>query len=233
MKQFVSADALQQFLAIAQDYRNWLDTVDPDSCSPAAVADALKDLSANDLVTFKPGAQRPRYRVFKPNAEWQRNQRKMARLPMNGYRTGFLPNDDASPFTLCSLAYDLCDFYEQLSRINLDKPLEYLDYTNWSYTRVRIYACRDALLREAPGLNIDPFQRLDLKGRQVRFVTWSASSETHLTEDAEAVRGASTLCGGRLAYHRHTHQQWTCYWCAKCRALLDQPRTNPPWHRPR
>ncbi len=32
---------------------------------------------------------------------------------------------------------------------------------------------------------------------------------------------ARVLCGGRLAFHKHTQQQWSCYACEECRCLVD------------
>ena len=95
----------------------------------------------------------------------------------------------------------------------------YLKYVSWGYTNLRIRAAVDALrARSAIG---DPFERRVVRGRAVRFVSWRTSSSTHASEDADDVRGASTLCGGRLAFHKHTQQQWSCYACDQCRCAVD------------
>ena len=79
-----------------------MDTFDPDSCELSEAADALRNLGSVSSAGFgKP--QRPRYRLFKPNEEWQRNLRKVARLRIDGYRSDTLPNDDGVPYTLCSV----------------------------------------------------------------------------------------------------------------------------------
>ena len=175
--------------------------------------------------------------MLKPNESWQRNQRKATRLPINGYRTGLLPNDDQTASVLCPLAYDLCDFYEvchfylRLSDAETSHIAGYLYHRDWEYTSLRISACVKALTGKALGTRLDPFEKLKIRGRQIRFVGWSRSSRTHATEDSEEVRGPSTLCGGRLAFHKHTQQQWSCYACLHCRRIVDgtvpKIRTGP------
>lgn len=169
---------------------------------------------------------RPTIRLFKPNETWQRNQRKAARLAVNGYRTALLPNSDGTASVLCSLSYDLCDFYElcqwcfEPPDLDISRVPDRLSYVDWDYATLRVEACISALRRASVKTKLDPFSRLKVRGRNVRFVGWPTSSRTHLTEDSEEVRGASTLCGGRLAFHKHTQQQWTCYPCAHCRRVI-------------
>lgn len=164
--------------------------------------------------------------MFKPNQDWQRNQRKAARLSISGYRTGLLPNDDGTASVLCSLAYDLCDFYEvcdfyvRLSNADHSHIAGNLYHWDWEYTNLRVNACIKALTGRASA-RLDPFERLMIRGLRVRFVGWPRSSKTHATVDPEEVRGPSTLCGGRLAFHKYTQQQWTCYPCIYCRRIVD------------
>ena len=217
--QLISADSLRRFLDDASAFCTWMEGFDPTTCQPQEIAAALDGLTEATLGRNH-RAERPEFRRFKPNEEWQRNQRKAARLSINGYRTGLLPNDDGMAYVLCSLAYDLCDFYEQLRNINVDRAAKYLEGVGWDYTRLRIRACREMLLSDTHPL-VDPFQRLTLRGRRLRFVSWRTSSSTHASESPENVRGATTLCGGKQAFHRHTHQQWTCYYCRNCRRVLN------------
>jgi hypothetical protein len=203
-----------------------METFDPDTCSLIQVADAIHDLAELSLTGLGEPTERPRFRPFKPNEEWQRNRRKAARLPIDGYRTNMLANDDGSPFTLCSLAYDLCDFYELISNVKMERLARYLGARFWPHMQLRIQACEKALCRDFE-TKVDPFARIEIRGRSLRFVSWRASAWTHASEDAETERGATTLCGGEKAYHRHTQQQWTCYWYADCdralRAALQAP----------
>lgn len=220
MSHLISTDSLAHFLRTASAFCTWMEEFDPKTCQPREIANVLSGL-AESTVGRSARIQRPEFRIFKPNEEWQRNQRKAARLPFNGYRTGLLPNGDGMAYVLCSLAYDLCDFYEQLKNLNVDRPAKYLEWVGWDYTCLRIRAAREALLSYTPQPTIDPFQRLELRGRRIRFVSWRTSSSTHASGTRENERGATTLCGGKQAFHRHTHQQWTCYFCRNCRRVLD------------
>ncbi len=220
MSHLISTDSLTQFLRNASAFCTWMEEFDPETCQPHEIADALSGL-AESYVGRSPKIERSEFRPFKPNEEWQRNQRKAARLPLNGYRTGLLPNDDGMAYVLCSLAYDLCDFYEQLKNLRTDRAAKYLKAVGWNYTCLRIRAAREALLAYTPQSAVDPFRRLELRGRRIRFVSWRTSSSTHASESREDERGATTLCGGKQAFHRHTHQQWTCYYCHNCRRVLD------------
>jgi hypothetical protein len=211
------------FISAGSVFTEWMDTFDPDSCELSEAADALRNLGSVSSAGFgKP--QRPRYRLFKPNEEWQRNLRKVARLRIGGHRSGTLPNDDGVPYTLCSVAYDLCDVYELIVKLDTDHLAQDLAQRAWPYMQHRIRSCEKAL-RHSDDSVADPFERLLIRGKMIRFVTWRSSAWTHASEDPETIRGATTLCGGREAYHRHTHQQWSCYWCDSCYRILrgEQP----------
>jgi hypothetical protein len=223
----VSTAWLQRFVVAADVFCSWFDEFDPDSTTLAQVRDRLKAIATFRVVRNGNPPTRPSVRFFKPNQTWQRNQRKARRVALNGYRTGLLPNDDGLPYVLCSLAYDLCDFYEargfysSLALEDMSRVPGHLFLWNWDYTTLRINACMEALSHGSPESAVDPFTRLTIGGRQLRFVSWSRSSRTHATSDAESKVDASTLCGGQLAFHKHTNQQWTCYACDDCRRIID------------
>jgi hypothetical protein len=237
MRPEVPEQWLRKFVPAATSFRNWLDEFDPLACGPSDVIGALQLIANFDLPSAKDRIKRPRLRFFRPNQKWQINQRKASRLFMNGYRTGNLPNDDGTKSVLCSLAYDLCDFYEvcelvmrefeadpsRLARLSL--------FDNWNYIMLRIDACVAAVCVGAPP-DEDPFQLLPIYANRVRFVSWRTSSLTHATEDPVDARGATTLCEGRFAYHKHTQQQWTCYACRECRRYVDgRPLLPILWRR--
>ena len=220
----VSTEWLQHLIGAAEAFCSWFDDFDPEQCSTEDVRTALSAIAGLEPLRRTP--KRPDARMSKPSERWQRNQRKAVRLSINGYRTPFLPNDDGTASVLCSLAYDLCDLYEicqsyvELSKDAVRLPRLVL-LSDWEYMALRMKACGEALAR-APHNKVDPFQRLKIRGRLIRFVGWSRTfTLTHATEDGELTRGASTLCGGRLAFHKHTQQQWTCYACPDCRHAVD------------
>jgi len=228
----ISVETLRSFELAAVDFSTWVDQFDADHCTLLEVRSALGGLLGHFPQSFTSKVVRPSIRIFKPNEEWQRNQRKAARLPRNGYRSKTLPNDDGNGFTLSSLAYDIADFYELTTQFTTSAGVRYLNYLCWPYVDLRVRACRTAL-ETATDVTVDPFQRLSIRGRMIRFVSWSNNASTHASEDAENVKGASTLCGGTKAFHRHTQQQWSCYACARCRAALEGRTYNDGLGLPR
>jgi hypothetical protein len=210
------------FPQAARLFLRWFEEFDPENTDRRAVSDALGPLAELADFTCGNGNEPPTYRIWKPNVAWQRNQRKAMRLPLNGYRTPLLPNDDGLAQTGCSLAYDLCDFYETLEHVNELRVTDYLAYVGWGYMQARIRAARSMLLSNEVNDLIDPFTRVRVRGTDVRFVSWRTSSSTHATRDDLDVDGPTTLCGGEGAYHKHTHQQWTCYACRGCRDILNR-----------
>ena len=175
------------------------------------------------------GAELRGVRVFKPSERWQSVRRRVAEWYVDGYTTERLPNDDGTPRTACSLAYDIADFDELLRNAPDDEADHgrYLAYVGWGYALQRIAACKAVLhgAAEISAERIDPFRRITVLGKNVRFVSWGTSSFSHVSEDSEEVRGASTLCGGELAFHKHTQQQWSRYPCTRCYGAL---RGEPP-----
>lgn len=225
-KYLISTDAAVALLSAGHGFCDWLERFDPETCSTAEVAEALRPLTELSITGLGENpTERPRFRPFKPNEEWQRHRRKAARLSIDGYRTEMLPNDDGIPFTGCSLAYDLCDFYEFISNLKADRLAKLLGDRSWPYVQLRIKAAEQALRRKDDA-EIDPFARINIRGRSVRFVSWRTSAWTHASESPEDERSATTLCGGKEAYHQHTHQQWTCFWCGDCLRALSGKRSR-------
>ena len=187
-----------------------------------------------DTISFEwgyGGAELRGLRIFKPNERWQAVRRRVAEWFVDGYTTDQLPNDDGTPGTACSVAYDIADFDELLHNAPDDESGRgrYLAYVGWGYALQRIAACKTALRAEIRGTRSDPFRRISVLGKNVRFVSWRTSSASHVSEDSEEVRGASTLCGGELAFHKHTQQQWSRYPCTYCSAALrGEPPPEPP-----
>jgi hypothetical protein len=214
--------SVETFIAATVEFRHWLETFDPEKATReqvAAVLERIVDQAPFDVCCRTSRPEHP-IRKFKPTARWQADRRKAARLPLDGYRTKLLPNDDATLDTQCSLAYDLADFWEVLwAGTPTEFVAEYFDYVSWGYVNLRMRAAREALL--APADVPDPFAPREIGGRWLRFVSWPNNALSHASEDLVDVRGASTLCGGRLAFHKHTQQQWSCYACTDCRALAD------------
>lgn len=212
------ADTIGLVLA-ATEFPAWVDALEPEARTADDVAAALERLLDKGPRPLLDDVSPPPYRIWKPNSVWQQVQRKVAALPFNGYRTGLLANRDETADTQCALSYDVADVHEQLANMGGNDHQAYLEYISWGYTNLRIRAAVEAL--RARTLIADPFERRFVKGRALRFVTWRTSSSTHASEDSEDIRGASTLCGGRLAFHKHTQQQWTCFACAECRCIAD------------
>jgi hypothetical protein len=217
----VTGDAYAVFSSAAAKYCAWVENFDPERTTIDEVVSALGAILDQAPLPVLRQADRPHgLRIFKPNERWQADRRKAARLPLDGYRTSFLPNDDGTADTQCSLAYDIADFYELLTAKSPDADLvNYLNYVSWGYANVRLRSARQALLK--PSAVPDPFTPREVGGRFLRFVSWRTSASSHASEDPPDVRGASTLCGGRLAFHKHTQQQWSCYPCSECRAIAD------------
>jgi hypothetical protein len=211
--------SMDEFVFAARTFRAWVDAFDPAGCNAGDVAVALEGVLDKAPRTILDDASPPPYRILKPSTTWQGIQRKVAVLPFNGYRTQLVPNRDETGDTQCALSYDIADVDEQLASLELNDRHAYLHYVSWGYTNLRIRAAIEAL--RAPTGGLDPLERQLVKGRALRFVSWRTSSSTHASEDAEDVRGASTLCGGRLAFHKHTQQQWSCYACEHCRCIVD------------
>jgi hypothetical protein len=208
-----------EFVLAAKEFRAWADAFEPEAGMAGDVAAALERLLDKAPRPLLDDASPPPYRIWKPSPVWQGLQRKVAALPFNGYRTGLLPNHDQTVDTQCALSYDVADVHEQLVNMGSNDPEAYLKFISWGYTNLRIRAAVNAL--RARTVNADPFERRLVQGRALRFVTWRTSSSTHASEDTEDVRAASTLCGGRLAFHKHTQQQWSCFACAECRCIAD------------
>jgi hypothetical protein len=215
--------SMDHFISAAAAFRAWVDAFDPEACTADDVARVLAALLDRAPLPNRAAASRPHAVILKPNPVWQGVQRNVATLPFNGYRTRLLPNDDATVDTQCALSYDVSDLHARLAYFEHGADhidfTHYLDYVSWGYTNLRIRAAVDAL--EMRRFIPDPFERRSIKGRALRFVSWRTSSSTHASEDPEDVRGAATLCGGRLAFHKHTQQQWSCYACEECRCLVD------------
>ncbi|MEA2785223.1 MAG: hypothetical protein QOF71_1327 [Candidatus Eremiobacteraeota bacterium] len=218
---------MDDFDLAARGFRAWIDAFDPACGSADDVAAAFERVLDKAPRAILEDQSPPWYRIWKPNAVWQDNQRKVAALPFNGYRTEFVPNHDETGDTKCALSYDVADVYEQLESLELNERQAYLDYVSWGYTNLRIRAAVDAV-RSGAAI-ADPFERRLVKGRALRFVSWRSNSSTHASEDAEDIRGATTLCGGRLAFHKHTQQQWSCYACEECRCAADGVEYKPRW----
>jgi hypothetical protein len=225
--------SMDHFISAAAVFRAWVDAFDPEACTADDVARVLASLLDRAPLNNRADASRPHAVILKPNPVWQGVQRKVATLPFNGYRTRLLPNDDATVDTQCALSYDVSDLHARLeffehSDNNADFG-RYLDYVSWGYINLRIRAAVEAL--RARTFVCDPFERRSIKGRAVRFVGWRTDSRTHASEDPEDVRGAGTLCGGRLAFHKHTQQQWSCFACGECRCAVDGVEYEPSWPR--
>jgi len=223
--------AVKSFVSAAAAFRGWIGAFNPAECTGDEVVEALELVLDRAPPDRRKREAPPPYRIYKPNREWQGVQRQVAALPFNGYLTRLIPNHDGTADVFCALSYDLADINEQLAFFaeadRADDFERYLDYVSWGYTNLRIRAAVHAL--RARAFIVDPFKPRRINARNLRFVTWRPSSRTHASEDAAAVRGASTLCGGRLAFHKHTQQQWTCYACEECRCLADGVEYKPRW----
>jgi hypothetical protein len=208
------------FDAVAERFIEWVDRFNPSSATHSEVVDALDGIL--DKAMLKKSPPRPGFRNFKPNTVWQEVRRRFSEWHVDGYFST-LPNDDETPLTLCSLAYDIADFREDLEFLLIQKERrKWLSYLAWPYVNQRIREARDAVVRDMQHRKppVNPFQLLSTRGRRIRFATWRTSAITHATEDAEEVDGVTTLCGGVKAFHKHTQQQWSCYSCHRCRDIL-------------
>lgn len=219
------------FLQAAEAFCTWAETFDPERTDAGDVHAALAGVVDRAPPAVLSATEPPQYRIFRPNETWQGIQRRVARLPFNGYGTARLPNDDRTPDTQCALSYDISDFHEMLSSRAPDAPLsKYLSYVSWGYANVRIHGAMDAL--NAQPWIADPFELRPIKGRILRFVSWRTASHTHASEEPADVRGPGTLCGGKLAFHKHTQQQWSTFPCLRCRRIVDGLPARygePPW----
>lgn len=215
-----------RFSETARTFNSWAEEFD-------AARETVESVTARlDAISFEwgyGGAALQGLRIFKPSERWQTVRRRVAEWSVDGYTTDRLPNDDGTPATACSVAYDVADFDELLRNAPEDESHwgRYLGYVGWGYALQRIAACKNALrgTAEIRGKRRDPFRRIAVFGKDVRFVSWRTSSATHVSEDSEEVRGATTLCGGHLAFHKHTQQQWSRYPCRLCYGAL---RGEPP-----
>jgi hypothetical protein len=214
------------FSETARAFNSWAEGFDAQKETIASVTARL------DAISFEwayDGTELKGLRIFKPSERWQTIRRRAAEWYVDGYTTDLLPNDDGTQRTACSFAYDIADFDELLRHAPDDESDHgrYLAYVGWGYALGRIAACKTALrgTAEIRGKRIDPFRRITVLGKNVRFVSWRTSSSSHVSEDSEEVRGASTLCGGEFAFHKHTQQQWSRYACTGCYAAL---RGEPP-----
>lgn len=226
----------EDFIAAAREFGTWAGAFD-------AARETIESVVARLDSIWHPCSDEavpPLTKRFKPNERWQDVRRRVAAWRVDGYRTPEIPNEDETAETVCSVAYDIADFDEILwNAPDSDDRAKYFEWIRWPYTLLRIRACRDAVVaagRSGEDAVMDPFKRLPIFGKAVRFVTWRTSSGTHASEDSEDVPGASTVCGGRLAFHKHTQQQWSCQACVDCYAMLrGEPHPHgwpkvPPLH---